>query len=43
MIGLYFSIGFTVAKLVQQMENLLNKYNQARLHLCEYLLNTCKY
>jgi len=43
MIGLYSDIGFAVVKLAQQMENLLNEYYWARLHLCKYLLNTYKY
>jgi len=43
MIGSYPNIGFAVVKLAQQMENSSNKHYQAGLHLCRYLLNTCKY
>ena len=43
MIGSCSEIGFAVVKLAQQMENPSNEYYQAGLHLCRYLLNTCKY
>ena len=43
MIGLHSNIEFTIVKLVQQIANFSNEYYQAKLHLCRYLLNTCKY
>ena len=43
MIGSCPDIGFAVVRLAQQMENLSNKHYHAKLHLCKYLLNTCKY
>ena len=43
MIGLCSDIGFAVVKLAQQIENPSNEHYQAGLHLCRYLLNTCKY
>ena len=43
MISSHSDIGFVVVKLVQQIANLLNVYYQAKLYLCRYLLNTCKY
>ena len=43
MIGSCPDIGFTIVKLAQQMGNLLDKHYSAELHLCRYLLNTCKY
>ena len=43
MIGSCPNIGFAVVKLAQQIENSSNKHYQAGLHLCRYLLNTCKY
>ena len=42
-IGLCSDIGFAVVKLAQQIENPSNEHYQAGLHLCRYLLNTCKY
>jgi len=42
-ISLHPDIGFSVVRLAQQMANPLNKHYQAGLHLCRYLLNTCKY
>jgi len=43
MISSYLDIRFAVVKLAQQIENLSNKHYQVGLHLCRYLLNTCKY
>jgi len=43
MIGSCPDIRFSVVKLAQQMANFSNKYYWAGLHLCRYLLNTCKY
>jgi len=43
MISSCSDIGFAVVKLAQQIENPLNEHYQAGLHLCRYLLNTCKY
>jgi len=43
MISSCSDIGFSIAKLVQQIENPLNNDYQAGLYLCRYLLNTCKY
>ena len=43
MIGSCPDIGFAVVKLAQQMANSSNEHYQAGLHLCRYLLNTCKY
>ena len=43
MIGSYPNIEFSVVKLAQQMANPLNKQYWAGLHLCRYLLNSCKY
>ena len=42
MIGSCPDIGFAVVKLAQQMANSSNEHYQAGLHLCRYLLNTCK-
>ena len=35
-------IGFAVVKLAQQMANPSNDYYRVGLHLCRYLLATCK-
>jgi len=43
MVGSCSDIGFAIFKLTQQMENISNEHYQAGLHLCKYLLNTCKY
>jgi len=43
MIGSHPDIGFAIVKLAQQIANLSNKHYQTGLHLCRYLLNTCKY
>jgi len=43
MIDSYPDIGFAVVKLAQQMANPSNEHYWAELHLCRYLLNTCKY
>jgi len=43
MIGLRLDIGFIVVKLAQQMANPFNNYYQVGLHLCRYLLVTCRY
>jgi len=42
-IGLRLDIGFTVVKLAQQMANPSNDHYQVGLHLCRYLLATCRY
>ena len=42
MIGLRPDIGFAVVKLAQQMANPSNDYYRVGLHLCRYLLATCK-
>ena len=36
-------IEYSVVRLAQQIANPSNKYYQAELYLCRYLLNTCKY
>jgi len=43
MIGLRPDIGFTVVKLAQQIANSFNNHYQVGLHLCRYLLTTCRY
>ena len=43
MIGSHSNIGFSVVRLAQQIANPSNKHYQVVLHLCRYLLNTCKY
>jgi len=43
MIGSRPDIGFAVIKLAQQMANPSNNHHQAGLHLCRYLLTTCRY
>ena len=43
MIGSRPDIGFTVVKLAQQIANPSNDYYQVGLHLCRYLLATCRY
>jgi len=43
MIGSRPDIGFTVVKLAQQMANPSNNYYWVGLHLCRYLLATCRY
>jgi len=43
MIGSRPDIGFTVVKLAQQMANPSNNHYRVRLHLCRYLLATCRY
>ena len=43
MISSHPDIRFSVVRLSQKMANLLNKHYQARLYLCRYLFNTCKY
>jgi len=43
MIGLRPDIGFAVVKLAQQMANPSNDHYRVRLHLCRYLLATCRY
>jgi len=42
-IGLGPNIGFVVVKLAQQIANPSNDYYQVGLHLCRYLLATCRY
>ena len=41
--GSHPDIGFAVVKLAQQIANPSNECYWAGLHLCRYLLNTCKY
>jgi len=43
MIGSRPDIGFAVVNLAQQMANPSNDHYQVGLHLCRYLLATCKY
>jgi len=43
MIGSRPNIGFTVVKLAQQIANPSNNYYRVGLHLCRYLLVTCRY
>jgi len=43
MIGSRPNIGFTVVKLAQQIANSSNNYYRVGLHLCRYLLVTCRY
>jgi len=43
MIGSRPDISFAVVKLAQQMANLSNNYYRVGLHLCRYLLATCRY
>jgi len=43
MIGSCSDIEFSVVRLAQQMVNPSNEHYWAGLHLCRYLLNTCKY
>jgi len=43
MIGLRLDIGFTVVKLAQQIANPSNNHYRVGLHLCRYLLATCRY
>ena len=43
MIGSRPDIGFAVVKLAQQMANPSNDHYQVGLHLCRYLLATCRY
>jgi len=43
MIGLRPNIGFVVVKLAQQMINPSNNHYRVGLHLCRYLLATCRY
>ena len=43
MIGSRPDIGFVVVKLAQQMANSSNNHYQVGLHLCRYLLATCRY
>jgi len=43
MIGSRPDIGFAVVKLAQQMANPSNNHYQVGLHLCRYLLATCRY
>jgi len=43
MIGLRPDIGFAVVKLAQQIANLSNNHYRVGLHLCRYLLATCRY
>jgi len=43
MIGSRPDIGFAVVKLAQQMANPSNNHYRVGLHLCRYLLATCRY
>jgi len=43
MIGSRPDIGFVVVKLAQQMTNSSNDHYRVGLHLCRYLLATCRY